>query len=90
MVSTEEIKKDKLSVKIGKGVDYKYSIEQVKNEELDINTYLEYIGKKGEIENLKKEDDSSFEYELSQYEEKLKNIDIKKINHYKIYMGLSH
>ena len=34
MVSTEEIKKDKLSVKIGKGVDYKYSIEQVKNEEL--------------------------------------------------------
>ena len=31
MVSTEEIKKDKLSVKIGKGVDYKYSIEQVKN-----------------------------------------------------------
>lgn len=89
MVSTEEIKKDKLSVKIGRGVDYKYSIEQVKNEELDINTYLEYIGKKEEIEKLKKEDDSSFEYELSKYEEKLKNIDIKKINHYKIYITIN-
>lgn len=86
IVTKERIDKEKISVKMDTGVSFKYSIEQVENEEIDLNAYLEYIGKSEELEKLKKDDYSGYEQKLEKYEEDLRERKIKKILHYRIYI----
>ncbi len=89
VVTTKNIDKEKLSVKVDAGVSYKYSIEQIENEVMDFNVYLKYIGKSEEVERLKKDDYSNYEYKLQKYEEEFKKRKIKKILHYRVYVTIT-
>ena len=89
IISKKKLDCEQVKIFMSKDIDYRYMVEERNDEKLDIDTYIEYIGKSSELSKIKEKNLKKYEEIVNRYETELENMNVEKIFHYRMYITIT-